>query len=258
MLALKKNRFIVLTSALLIVLCLSLAANMVAANPAFIDEFDQTTILPFWTTSGKAGSTFDVTTNPDQLTITSPGGTDLGGLTDDAPKILQPVTDDFVATTEVTGDFTVAGSHAGLLVYVDDTHFMRLERRDGQKIQLGGKDGGAFIYNQYTLPSQVNPTYLKLEKTGTVIKGYWSVDGNTWNLLSWTEPFNGVGDVYVGLFVIKQYAGSFPAQFEYFRTAPGNIFPLPEYPLGIIGVMAATFGAFGVYCKFGRKQAIRL
>jgi regulation of enolase protein 1 (concanavalin A-like superfamily) len=209
-------------------------------------------------TSGKAGSTFDLTTTPGSLTITSPGNTDLGGSTNDAPKILQPVNDDFVAITKVTGNFAVSGSHAGLLVYIDDQHFMRLERRDGQKIQLGGKDGGAFIYGQYTLSSAFNPTYLKLEKTGTTIKGSWSEDGVNWNLLSWAEPFNGAGQVKVGLFVISQATVTFPAAFEYFTIIPGVVFILPEYPLGVIGAVAAAFVGFVAYKRLGKKQVMLL
>jgi regulation of enolase protein 1 (concanavalin A-like superfamily) len=241
------NKKLFLSTLLVTVLMLSFTFSLVSAAPAFIDEFTGASLQSFWVASGKTGSTFDLTTTPGSLTITSPINTDLGGVTDDAPKVIQTVSGDFEATTKVTGDFTVSGSHAGLVVYVDNLHFMRLERRDGQKIQLGGKDGGDFIYGQYTLPSQVNPTYLKLVKTDTTTSGYWSADGITWNLLSWTEPFTGSGQVYVGLFVINQFASSFPAVFDYFHIAPDGLSVLPESPLLAIALPIAVIGAFAVY-----------
>jgi regulation of enolase protein 1 (concanavalin A-like superfamily) len=244
----RKSILVVFTVLAVSLLTLAYGISFAAASPAYIDEFAGPTLLPFWQTSGNLGSIFDLTANSGSLTITSPGSVDLGGATNDAPKLLQPVTGDFIAETKVTGDFTVSGSHAGLLIYIDDSHFMRLERRDGQKIQLGGKDGGEFIFGQYTLSSQVNPTCLKLEKTGTTIKGYWSSDGGiTWNLLSWTEPFTGTGQVYIGLFVISQNAVSFPAVFDYFHPVPEVIFVLPEYPLGALCIPVAMIGAIIVF-----------
>jgi cytochrome c len=240
------NKQMLLTVLIVTILCLSFTFSAALAAPAFDDEFAGSSLQSFWQTSGKAGSTFDLSTTSGSLTINSPINTDLGGSTNDAPKILQTVSGDFTVFTKVDADFSVSGGHAGLLVYVDDSHFMRLERRDGQKIQLGGKDGGEFIYDQFTLPSNVNPTYLKLEKTGTTISGYWSADGVTWNLLSWTEPFTGSGQVYVGLFVLTQGASSFPVAFDYFRFFI-TIDPLPESPVVAIALPIAVMAAFAVY-----------
>ena len=240
------SRKLFLATLLVTVVCLSFTFSFVSAAPAFDDEFTGASLQSFWATSGKTGSTFDLSTNPGSLTITSPVNTDLGGVTDDAPTVLQTVSGDFTVMTKVTGDFVVSGGHAGLLVYVDNLHFMRLERRDGQLIQLGGKDGAEFIYYQFTLPSQVNPTFLKLEKTGTIISGYWSTDGANWNLLGQTEPFTGSGQVYAGLFVLTQGTSSFPVAFDYFRFFI-PIDPLPESPIAAIILPIAVIAAFAVY-----------
>jgi regulation of enolase protein 1 (concanavalin A-like superfamily) len=166
------------------------------------------------------------------------------------------VTGDFEITTSVTGTFNSTNYRGGILVWKDSSDFLRLERRGGNTVQMGGKLGSAtFQYNIVTLPSDISPTYLKLEKVGSTLTGYWSSDGTTWNTvhsytLSVSDPID------VGLFALNLGATPFSASFDYFDIIPPGLFSLPEYPLlGTIAVPAAMIGAYVVYKKKPNKKA---
>ncbi len=229
-------------------LAISGSLELASANSGFSDQFSSSTLNEFWSTAGSGSATFDCSVNPGYLRITSPCNLDLGGSNDNAPRIIQPVTDDFVAITEVTGTFTAAGVHAGLLVWKDSTHFMRVEVRDVNKVQIGGKNGGAFVATQYSLGSAINPIYLKLEKTGTTITGYWSSDGLNWNSFG-SYTLTGSDPVQVGLFVINQNASpaTFSTDFNYFTITPDGSLVLPESPIGTLAAPIAAAVAFGAY-----------
>jgi regulation of enolase protein 1 (concanavalin A-like superfamily) len=222
------------------------------ATTGYNDEFTSSSILGFWTTYGSPSATYDLTTHSGSLIITSPSNCDLGGSNDNAPRILQPVTGDFEVTTKISGTFTAAGVHAGLLIFQDATHFVRVEVRDVNKVQIGGKLGdNNFVATQASLGTAVNPIYLKLEKetsgASSTIEGYWSSDGVTWNLFGsyvlTLSTFN------VGLFVINQNASpaTFSVDFDYFHIIPGSIFDLPEYSIGLVAVPLAMVGGFLVF-----------
>ena len=176
----------------------------------------------------------------------------MGGANDNAPRIIQAVTSDFTVITKITGTFNtvgVTGVHAGILVYKDSTHFTRVEIRGVNSVQIGGKNGGSFTSTQTSLGSTVNPIYLKLEKTGTTIKGYWSSDGVTWSASFGSFTLSSSDPVNVGLFVINQNASptTFSADFDYFHITPQNINPLPESPIGAIVLPIAVLAAFATF-----------
>jgi regulation of enolase protein 1 (concanavalin A-like superfamily) len=229
------------------------------ATTGYNDEFNTSPLNSFWTTAGSSGATYDLTTHSGSMIITSPSSCDLGGSNDNAPRILQPVTGDFEATTKISGTFTAAGVHAGLLIYQDSTHFVRVEVRDVNKVQIGGKLGdNTFVATQASLGAAVNPIYLKLEKetagASSTIEGYWSSDGITWNLFG--SYALTLSTFKIGLFVINQNASpaTFSADFDYFHITPGNIFDLPEYSIGIIAVPLAMIGGF---LAFRSRQKIK-
>jgi regulation of enolase protein 1 (concanavalin A-like superfamily) len=246
----KKNSIAIITAITVITLAFAYGITFVVASTGYNDDFTSPPLSDVWTTSGNSGATYDLSTNPGWLTITSPAGCDLGAGNDDAPRILQSISGDFIAYTKVSGTFTAAGTHAGLLAYSDDNHFMRVEIRDVNKVQIGGKNGGSFVYTQNSLGSAIDPIYLKLEKTGSAVKGYWSSDGSTWNefgsyTLTVSDP------IQIGLFVINQNTGvpSFNAEFDYFNIPTSSLFVTPEYPLGTIAIPIAMGAAVIIYKK---------
>jgi len=67
---------------------------------------------------------------------------------------------------------------------------MRVEDWSSNKVQMYGFIGGAVKNLQVNLPASYDPLYLKLEKTGTSLSGYWSSDGTTWNLIQTYTGFS--------------------------------------------------------------------
>jgi hypothetical protein len=126
---------------------------------------------------------------------------------------------------------------------------MRVEVRDVNKVQIGGKNGGDFVFTQFSLGSAVNPIYLKLEKVGTTITGYWSSDGVTWSASFGSQTFTSSDPVQVGLFVINQNGApaTFSADFDYFRFTPNGLSVLPEAPIGAIVFPIAVLAAFATF-----------
>lgn len=242
------KRSLLAVSGLVITLILFYGVSCASAAVGYSDEFTSATMNSFWSTQGSGSATFSLTANSGYMRITCPANLDLGGSNDNAPILLQTITGDFAVTTKVTGDWTAAGTHAGLIVWKDNTHFMRVEARDTNKVQIGGKDGGAFVFAQAAMGSAVNPVYLQLNKTGTTITGYWSTNGVTWtNFGSFT--MSGADPVKVGIFVINQNASpaTYSADFDYFHFVIGGLSPLPESPMAAIALPIAVLGAFLVY-----------
>jgi regulation of enolase protein 1 (concanavalin A-like superfamily) len=252
----KKGQLIVFTVTLLSVTILFGSVSFAAASTGYNDDFTSPPLSSIWTTSGNAGATYDLSTNPGWLRVTSPAGCDLGAGNDDAPRVLQPVSGDFQAIIKVSGVFTAVGTHAGLLVFIDNNHFMRVEVRDNNAVQIGGKNGGAFTSTKVNLGSAVNPIYLKMVKAGSSVTGYWSSDGSTWTQMGTAYTLTGSDPVQLGLFVINQNTGvpSFSADFDYFYIPTSSLFVLPESPLGTIAIPIAMGAAFIIYTKrTGRK-----
>ncbi len=221
--------------------------SFAAASPGNNDEFSSSSLNGFWTKVGTPSATYDLTTSPGYIAITSPANNDLGGTTNSAPRIMQTVTGDFAVVTRVLGTYTAAGVHAGILVYIDDTHFMRVEVRNTNAFQIGGKNGPTFVSSSVAGSVPIAPVYLKMEKIGTSITGYWSSDGTTWTQFGPTYTLTGAdGTVQIGLFVINQNTGvpSFTASFDFFHITPINLFVLPEYPLGTLAIPLAIGAAF--------------
>jgi S1-C subfamily serine protease/regulation of enolase protein 1 (concanavalin A-like superfamily) len=113
-----------------------------------------------------------------------------------APRILRRVEGDFVVQVKVCGEFQPVGpstregavpyNGAGLLLWLDADHFIRLERGAG----LRNKRVGAFLlFERHELGQAVarnnayleqGDVYLKIERRGGQILGWFSTDGREW------------------------------------------------------------------------------
>ena len=115
---------------------------------------------------------------------------------DNAPRILRPVEGDFVATVRVRGEFQPAGpttregalpsQGAGLLLWLDADHFIRLERaaalrneRVGAFLMFERHELGRTVarHNAYVEEGDV---YLKVERRGGRIRAWYGTDGRDW------------------------------------------------------------------------------
>ena|SRR5271157_442647 len=203
----------------------------------FSDNFNSRILSPKWTiTDPDGGSTFSLTAHRGwlRITTTSPPGRDLIGTNlVNAPRIVQSVNGDFTIKTKISSVMDANDEGAGIVVWKDSSNYLRLERMsrtigypiEPQIVFIGTINGvwsmpssqqsspGGIIH----LPSSINPTYLKLTRSGNIFSGYYSADGIHWNhVADITLPVN--GSVQIGLDIINVYhSGTFFADFDYFR-----------------------------------------
>ncbi len=245
----KQSKLLFAAVTLVVALFLTSQISIVSAAPAYQDEFTSSSLQSFWTFVNPAGGgSYSLTANSGYLQITSPTGVGLSKTSNfNAPRVMQPVTGDFVVTTSVSGTFSQAGFRAGLLVYKNNDNYMRFEKYGTNQVLMYGYLNGAETYQTLSLPSSINPLYLKIEKTGSTITSYWSQNGISWTQVKQYTNFNTVDPLEVGLFVINVGTVSFSADFDYFHVTPSNFSVLPESPLGAIVLPVAVIAAFAVY-----------
>ena len=80
--------------------------------------------------------------------------------------------------------------------------------------------------------SAINPTYLKVIRSGNIFSGYYSTDGILWNHVA--DVTYAVSDpIQTGLDIITVYHdGVFSADFDYFRISGTNPTTPPQIPVG--------------------------
>lgn len=177
-----------------------------------------------------------------KVTITVPGTVhDLSFFNPkrNAPRLVQDVSGDFTAIVKVTGEFQpgavpaiadrVAFNGAGLLIWDNEKHYIRLERsiwtaQNGNTTThyallehwLDGKT------TAHTPPSAVplfkgQSTWLKLQRQGDTISASLSHDGQKWEAL---KSFNATlpKQVKVGVAAINTAQKPFTVHFEEFQV----------------------------------------
>jgi regulation of enolase protein 1 (concanavalin A-like superfamily) len=193
----------------------------------FNDEFNNTILNNKWTVIDPTGnSTFSQSANIGYLRITSPPNTDLWQISKNynAPRIEQTgISGDFVAETRILALPNEKYECEGIYIWKDGDNFLRFERyyADLERMHLtmvrSGKVFQTFLYN-----TELNPTYLKINRAGDLFTGFYSADGTNWvNFANYTFPVSGA--ISVGLDVVNFGPPSnFFADFDYFRISGGN------------------------------------
>ncbi len=148
------------------------------------------------------------------------------------PRVVQEIEGDFIAQVKVTGSFrpgplrtgpkSVPYNGGGLLVWLDDSNYIRLERaamfrnnrvlgflafesrEHGQRAQVHNKGG-------------LNPEedlWLRIERHGSVIEGSWSRDGRVWEKMESMVDIRWPGRVLVGVDGVNSCGDSMTLQFH--------------------------------------------
>lgn len=253
--SLKQSKLATATVATVLILCIISQIGLAAAAAGYQDEFTAASLQSFWTFTNPAGTgSYSLTAHSGYLRITAPINARLSTTNTNAPRVMQSITGDFVATTYVTGSFTDE-LRGGLLVWQDSNNFMRIEKYGTDKVLMYGIIGGAQQSpTTVTLSSGSNNLYLKYQRVGSTLTGYYSTDGSTWTAYTGSYTFSGA--IQIGLFVIDtSTTTSLSADFDYFHITPySTLSVLPEYPVGVFGAAAAIAGA---YLFFKAKDRVK-
>jgi hypothetical protein len=235
---------------------LSLVLTLVLAGPVLAtsgvcDNFYSETLNPGWTWVNPSGiGSYSLTWNRQALTVHLPPGSyagfPCGGDPSDAPRMLQPVTGDFVAFTKVAVQAIWAlDPTAGIVAWGNDAHFVKVEvgewpRRISSSSCLGGipssTDSGQYRYNS---------AFLRMRRSGNVFSTAYSLNGIDWHSIGSTTWNNAPATIQVGLFATSQGAG-INAVFDFFE-----INDCPE----LIGVPGGRFVEAKVYPPVAAPKA---
>lgn len=193
----------------------------------FGDEFDTGTLSEGWQWIDPGNDcSYDLQREPGWLWVSAPkGGNDLfPSFNYDAPRLLRPVTGNFVAITHVRINPTQDYQGAGILVWQDGNNQLRLERGYGGV--NGGKSGIRLdreLQGNYSAisPNFRNPVlqtdvYLRMARVGNRFYASYSFDGQTW--LHFANTTLDVSEtVYVGIAVINQPGPGIEVAFDFFH-----------------------------------------
>lgn len=161
------------------------------------------------------------------LKFTVPSGKDMFGDNRTAPHLLQAIEGDFQIETRVNFDPKDDYQGAGLFVYKDGEHYLRLERAFGG---TGGSGGGIRLdartkdeYKPITTPDQAETNAktvdLKLLRKGKLLIGFWRLNEES----EWKEIGEFASDypdtVQVGIIACNT-GSDIPVEFSYIKLAP--------------------------------------
>ncbi|WP_287153841.1 DUF1349 domain-containing protein, partial [Candidatus Solincola tengchongensis] len=186
------------------------------------DEFGDSALNPRWVWLDPLSDCgYDLAGNPGYLRISVAGNDhDLHPANNlNAPRVLQPIYEDFSAETRVLVDPQHDACEAGILAWKDQENFLCLERGIGyndQVISFWGVVGG--VETPYaSVGSTSTEAYVRLSRVGDDFSAYYSLDGVNWSQLA-TCSMAVDEPVQVGLHAVNQHNDyPFQADFDYFR-----------------------------------------
>jgi len=149
-----------------------------------------------------------------------------------APRILQDVKGDFRVQVKVrvfplpqentssSGRFSFVSS--GLVMWIDDKNFLRLERAaegssQGPYIRMERFENGGTVTNKAANPSGNNDTWLRIDYKDGKLTYSFSEDGKEWTELH-TEELQLPEKVKVGVYAINTTTREFAPALEKFKV----------------------------------------
>ncbi|RKP57373.1 glycosyl hydrolase family protein [Cohnella endophytica] len=160
-----------------------------------------------WSWVREISSNWYAESNPDAMRLTTAEGS--WGAANKPSSILlrNPGTSDFTVSTKVKFDAKNGFEWAGLVVYQDDGNAITLGRQANgtpgvNQLRFSQIKGGAQKDKNYADLVYPSDIYLKIEKTGTIYKGYYSSDGVVWTQVADTFDL-ALSSPKVGIFARK-------------------------------------------------------
>jgi regulation of enolase protein 1 (concanavalin A-like superfamily) len=158
----------------------ALLVVLLAASIPFRDDF-ASKLEPGWQWIDPQGdSTMSLDARPGFLRITVTGRHDLWPANREysAPRLMRGVQGDFTVETKIDGPERWCG---GLLIWKDTNNFVRFERgiHFRNELLFEGANNGEFlsVARDYVVG---DPTWLRLERRGSMVTASYSIDGAEW------------------------------------------------------------------------------
>jgi beta-xylosidase len=155
----------------------------------FADDF-KGALDPKWVwTDPNNDAQYDLKARSGFLRLTAPDGNDLAPYTNyDAPRLLRPVSDNFLIETLVEFDPQEDYQGTGLLIWQDEDNFLRLEFCYGglggreKKVSFLKQEGGELELVEVTedLPPTIKRVELRIQRDGRRFTAWWREPGGAW------------------------------------------------------------------------------
>ncbi len=161
------------------------------------------------------------------LRVRIPNGKDLYGENLTAPRYVKPITGDFQIETRVRFMPKENYQGAGLLIYADNSRYLRFERAyggvggggEGLRLDVRNRSDYRPLVTPDDIPTELGEVELKIVRAGTVFTAYWRENEDS----SWREAGEYESDfpetVLAGL-VACNTAREVTAEFGYIRLSP--------------------------------------
>ena len=188
------------------------------------DGFDADSLAPEWSWVREDETHWSLTEHPGLLRMQTQAGTLTGAANDQRNLLIREApSGNYRVTTQVEVHADQNYQHAGLYLYEDDDHYVRLTRAQstqsaGQGIYFSVEAGSTYTATAVTDAAGV--AYLKLGRRDDVFAGFYSQDGTLWYLVGQREVM-GFRPSYVGISAANgnaSYATEIPADFEWLRV----------------------------------------
>jgi regulation of enolase protein 1 (concanavalin A-like superfamily) len=188
------------------------------------DGFDAPSLDPAWSWVRENASHWSLSAQPGALRIQTQAGTLTGAANNQRNLLLRSApSGNYRVTAQVEVHADQDYQHAGLYLYQDDDHYVRLTRAQatqakGQGIYFNVEAGT--VYTATSTADASSVVYLKLGKRGDVYSGFYSQDGVLWHLVGQREVA-GFNPSQVGLSAANgnaPFATEIPADFEWLRV----------------------------------------
>jgi regulation of enolase protein 1 (concanavalin A-like superfamily) len=156
------------------------------------------------------------------LRLSAPDGKDMWVGNYDAPRLLRPVSGNFIIETPVEFNPTTHYQGAGILIYQDDGNFLRLERGFGGLAPTGNsvsfvKEGEGLVGD--AVPIDATRVELRVQRVGNQFTAWWREPNKAWQQIGSTD-LDLQPDVQVGVLQVANWGGEqINADFDYVRIS---------------------------------------
>ena len=188
------------------------------------DGFDAPALDPAWSWLREDETHWSLSEQPGALRIQTQAGTLTGVANDQQNVLLRPApSGNYRVTVQVEVHADQDYQHAGLYLYQDDDHYVRLAR--GQSTQGIGQGVGfsveaGSVYTASGTTDAASVVYLKLGKQDDLYRGFYSRDGVLWQLVG-QRQMAGLSPSQIGLSAANgdaPFATEIAADFEWLQV----------------------------------------